>query len=322
MYSVSYRVDASCDSYRKWQQTLAQLLWPCLHLANGTDIVHSAIEARQKRSLRLVKTASTPLKIFSRPGSQVQQPTPCFSIALVLQGRIEHCTAGKEQILLPGDLLLTDNQQAYDLGFTSSASFISMPMAKASLPRNMQLAKGLAGGVLRRDQPAGVVMGQLMRTTFEQLPGLTDAQSNVLEGALQQLAFDTLLKARSPRTRQATRSHQYLLGEITRFVDNHACDPEITPDRLSEHFGISLRQLYNMFSPLSITPASYIWRCRLEQSRRLLGDPRQAHMTMTDVAFSCGFCNASHFSKAFRQQFGCSPSDYRQHEYIVHAGNN
>ncbi|KAB0486634.1 AraC-binding-like domain-containing protein [Pseudomonas reinekei] len=322
MYSVSYRVDANCSSYHKWQQSLAQSLWPFVHQARGPQIVHSAIEARQRQQLRLVKTSSTPLMIFSRPGTHPNPVEPCFSVALILQGRIHHRVAGKEQTLLPGDLLLTDNQQAYDLSFTSKACFISMPMAKSTLPPALLLAQGLAGNVLRRNLPIAAVMGQLMRTTYDQLPGLNDAQSDVLRGTLQQLAFSSLIKAPATRTRQATRSHQYMLGEITRFLETNACEPEINPDWVAERFGISLRQLYNMFSPLGITPANYIWRCRLEQSRRLLGNLSHAHMTMTEIAFRSGFCNASHFSKAFKMQFGCTPSDYRLQERDVHAEHN
>ncbi|MCH6255897.1 AraC family transcriptional regulator [Puniceicoccaceae bacterium K14] len=62
----------------------------------------------------------------------------------------------------------------------------------------------------------------------------------------------------------------------------------------------------------SETPYDFIQRVRLERSSAMLSanmDTKIIH-----IALSCGFSNASSFSKAFKQHFGCSPSFYRSNQ--------
>ena len=40
-------------------------------------------------------------------------------------------------------------------------------------------------------------------------------------------------------------------------------------------------------------------------------DPALRHRTIGDLAFSWGFVDASHFSRAFKARFGVGPTDYR-----------
>lgn len=57
------------------------------------------------------------------------------------------------------------------------------------------------------------------------------------------------------------------------------------------------------------SPGEYLRECRLERAAALLHDRRRP---LLDIAALAGFSDQSHFSRAFRQQFGCTPSDYRR----------
>jgi AraC-like DNA-binding protein len=46
--------------------------------------------------------------------------------------------------------------------------------------------------------------------------------------------------------------------------------------------------------------------------RRDLADPALRHRPITDIAFAAGFNDLSHFSRAYRERYGCAPSDARQ----------
>lgn len=81
---------------------------------------------------------------------------------------------------------------------------------------------------------------------------------------------------------------------------------------LARMAGLSLRQLERLFqSHAGSTLASYYLRLRLERSRNLL---RQTTMSVLEVALSCGFISASHFSRAYRSHFGHPPRQERAHD--------
>jgi AraC-like DNA-binding protein len=47
------------------------------------------------------------------------------------------------------------------------------------------------------------------------------------------------------------------------------------------------------------------------RARQLLGDPRCGHLTVSDIAYECGFSDLSYFNRAFRRRFEATPSDIR-----------
>jgi len=49
----------------------------------------------------------------------------------------------------------------------------------------------------------------------------------------------------------------------------------------------------------------------LDAARRDLCDPGLAASSVSRIAFSWGFNDAAHFSRAFRARFGCSPRELR-----------
>ena len=65
------------------------------------------------------------------------------------------------------------------------------------------------------------------------------------------------------------------------------------------------------------SPAAYLLERRLSKAAELLVLSEQR---LSDIAFDCGFNNLSHFSKAFKQQFGVPPSAYKDQH--VHMSNS
>lgn len=84
----------------------------------------------------------------------------------------------------------------------------------------------------------------------------------------------------------------------------------LSPARLSRAAGISRSQLYRLFAPYGGV-ASYIKSERLQTAYRQLADPAERR-TIVDIAEAVGIFGASTFSRAFRQEFGCTPREVRE----------
>ncbi|GAB2720677.1 GlxA family transcriptional regulator [Halomonas garicola] len=83
----------------------------------------------------------------------------------------------------------------------------------------------------------------------------------------------------------------------------------LTALELSEHLGISRRQLERLFKKhLQTVPSRYYLDLRLQQARRLL---RQSERPVGDIALVTGFSSGAHFSTAYRQRFGLAPREER-----------
>jgi transcriptional regulator GlxA family with amidase domain len=81
-------------------------------------------------------------------------------------------------------------------------------------------------------------------------------------------------------------------------------------DELSSHVGISRRQLERLFQKhLNCVPTRYYLELRLRRARELL---LRSSKSIVDIAFSCGFVSAPHFSKCYRDFFKISPREERR----------
>jgi len=95
------------------------------------------------------------------------------------------------------------------------------------------------------------------------------------------------------------------------FIAQNLADPGLTPGAVAAHLGLSTRSLSRLFAINGNTIERSIWSCRLAAARDHLSDPNLRHKSITEVAFSCGFNDAAHFSRSFLNAYGVTPSEFR-----------
>lgn len=141
-------------------------------------------------------------------------------------------------------------------------------------------------------------LGALARTDLD--PAAAFAAGNA---ALELLA--ATLGAITTPSRAATREGLRL--RIRQHVEAHLADPDVVrPQRIADDFAMSVRALHALFADADDTVAAYVRRRRLVRARSDLLRPPWP--TVTDVAHRWGFSDAANFSRAFRAQYGETPS--------------
>jgi AraC-like DNA-binding protein len=88
-------------------------------------------------------------------------------------------------------------------------------------------------------------------------------------------------------------------------------DGDLSADKLAATHGISPRYVRKLFEEQGLSFSSFVLGERLAKARRMLADPRHAHLTIAQIALEAGFGDISYFNRAFRRQFGATPSDIR-----------
>lgn len=99
-----------------------------------------------------------------------------------------------------------------------------------------------------------------------------------------------------------------LMERIMRNVNERLDDSNFNVEALADAVGLSRVQLHRRVKEITgITVGEFIRNLRLQQAARLLegGDN-----TISQVAYSVGFSNPTHFSAAFKKHFGVTPSEY------------
>ena len=101
-----------------------------------------------------------------------------------------------------------------------------------------------------------------------------------------------------------------LMDRIMHSINEHLSDPDFNVERLTEDVGISRAQLHRKMKEITgISTAEFIRNLRLEQAARLI---REDKINITQVAYSVGFNNQTHFSTVFKKHYGMTPTEYSE----------
>jgi AraC-like DNA-binding protein len=100
-----------------------------------------------------------------------------------------------------------------------------------------------------------------------------------------------------------------LLERACRFVRANIASRDLGVNALQRELGVSRSRLYRLFEPHGGV-LHYIQHRRLLEAHAALADPNETRR-ICDIAEERGFTDASEFSRAFRREFGYSPSEAR-----------
>jgi AraC-like DNA-binding protein len=141
---------------------------------------------------------------------------------------------------------------------------------------------------------------------------LNEAASNRLaEQALDliALAFTAELGQARPAL---SSSRATTLLRLKAVIEARLSDPALKPEAVAAEAGFSVRYANELLREENFSLERYIVHRRLERCRRALEDPLQSHRMISEIAFSWGFSDHSHFTRRFRAEFGMAPGDWRR----------
>ena len=133
-----------------------------------------------------------------------------------------------------------------------------------------------------------------------------------LRRAIQQNLRESGLDSQESKTEQTTLKisalDQAFLDRLQKLVLENLNDEKFTAPVLSRKIGMSERQLHRKLkSLLDCSPGRFIRDQRIYAAKNLLQD---GGLTITEAAFQVGYNSLSSFTRAFRETFGQTPTDF------------
>jgi AraC-like DNA-binding protein len=207
----------------------------------------------------------------------------------------------------PGDIVLTDPSFAFVESFREPTELSIVRMTKTSLH-----ARGLAHRLHSGCEP--VPIGADVTAVRELVLNLTAQVGKASESLLERMSaqcldlMDVFLKpGHAALTRRSGATIAWLarqaiarrIGDATLDVPSLAADVNVSPSGLSRAFkaeGLSVMR--------------YAYALRIAHAGRLLSEAPD--LMIRHVADQCGFLNAAHFSRAFKEHHGVTPREFAQ----------
>ncbi len=185
---------------------------------------------------------------------------------------------------------------------------ISLIVARRRLEPLLPSVSDAHGLVLRGGVARDLLVTHL-RCLNERAGEVLAKESPALGEATLRLVTACLLAERVPLSDQ--RNHGLVsLAALKIAVEQRLTEHDFGPQHLLDQFGLSRATLYRMFAPLGGV-ACYIAERRLRYALRVLSDPCVERPRIKQLSYDLGFTHSTAFSRAFRKQFGISPSDVK-----------
>lgn len=102
---------------------------------------------------------------------------------------------------------------------------------------------------------------------------------------------------------------KWQIQRLDSYIDTHL-GSRIRTDHLAAVLNLSPRQFSHSFKKtLGVTPQHYVANRRIKSACQAM---LKRDRSLTDIAYSHGFCDQSHFIRIFRRQIGITPHAWRR----------
>ncbi|HSI53436.1 MAG TPA: helix-turn-helix transcriptional regulator, partial [Ramlibacter sp.] len=97
-----------------------------------------------------------------------------------------------------------------------------------------------------------------------------------------------------------------------RYIEDNLQSTALSPISVANHLCVSTRQMHRVFERAGKTLAAEIRRIRVERAASMLRG--NSEMSVTDIAFACGFDSLATFYRCFKAEFQATASEFRHGE--------
>ena len=293
------------EGFAYWREVICAVYVQLRAERVNDNAFYGNVQVRQWNSVTISRVAAGG-QLVIHPDSDPREEC-LMSLQLTGTGLISQ--AGREAFLRPGDFSIYDATRPYQLSFDAPFSQIVVQFPRHLLvERNINIEESVATRAARGSGLTDVVtsLATAMDTQKHPLPSemrmhLGIQMVDCLASALSINGF-----GRPPASSQHSARQRLILD----YVVDHLHDLDLSVTKVANALGFSTRTLQQLFSDGPGLSAR-IRSLRLEQASDALINPLLAHHSIARIGADYGFGDPATFARAFRREFGHSPSEAR-----------
>lgn len=270
----------------------------------GSAVVSGHFEFVEIGGAKLVRFDSSP-QCYSRDARLVNiAGSDEFMFDFQRRGRSLIVQGGNEGTIEPGYGVLYDARRPFEdrlFGPGQRVELLIATVRAASLLRSVPEAERLCARPIPLSGTVARAIAALVRDAISR-PDMPASEPDIVAylSAILRLA--------------AGASHELSRPGLFRLIDTHlrANIATIRPAPvLAAEFGISQRTFHRIFADRATTFERHVLHQRVELFEDLLRQPSLANVPIARLAHQCGFADAAHATRTFKDRFGATPRDFR-----------
>lgn len=298
---LAYWTEMVCDTY-------VQL--DC-DAAADAHTIEGEIAVDQLATLQLSRVTATAQHVRRTPARIARTSEDYFLVSIQARGTGAVVQDGRHAKLAPGDFALYDSTRPYELLFDGPFQQYVLKLPGPTLRTALRDTHRLTATSVCGARGAGHLMIGMIRTLAADIETLAPESAVAVADSVTQILIAGL--SALPAAQQPALSNLIALHreQIKACVRARLREPGLSVASIAAQLRLASSTLHRAWAGEPCSLADWVWAQRLDAARRDLCDPALATRNVSEIAFSWGFNDAAHFSRAFRARFGCSPRALR-----------
>jgi AraC family transcriptional regulator, positive regulator of tynA and feaB len=300
-----------CERFDSWHASARQYVVDHDSRPNCLLTFEAKLAIASLDDLTLVSFESSPMTVSHTSRHIAHTISDDLFICRQLAGKLLLEQEGREVTLRAGDMTMLDPRQPYRGQFLAGSNLLLVKVPRRRLETRVGRTKNMVAQNMRSEQGTIGMVSDFLSLVSSHAERLGPATTSVAEQVLDLLAM-ALLEAHGLSRPAMSTARFEVLTRVRSAIESRLSDPELDPATVAAAAGISVRYANAVLAQQSTSLARLIQRRRLERCRIALGEAAQAHRSISDIAYSWGFSDVTHFGRIFRVAYGLLPSEYRR----------
>lgn len=158
----------------------------------------------------------------------------------------------------------------------------------------------------------GICFTGVVKCVNKAMEAAREVEVDFLCGNLLSFAAPCIAEGRRKANLNSFSRKDALRLRVEEVILKEIADPELSLDKIAKEVGVSGRYLSGLYSELDSSVMSRVKEQRLTLASQRLLEHRFRNTPILDIATKCGFKSLAHFSRSFKEKFGCSPAQWKK----------
>lgn len=296
-----------------WTDLLYRYYYPLDLINHVDDFAIGRLGIFEIPGIRFGTIESDPMNVFRRREHLCQKSGDYYFVPIPQNDQIALRQNGREALLRAGEFGVITTSDAYQYIQETPNKLLTLRIDGPLMRQRIPVIDDLVSKTSVGDTPLVRMFVEFVHSIVRQAHTLDTVSAEAIAPHLLDLLA---LALTAPVDAAMSNESSVRLGHLRRImrrIEDRLSDPNLGTRSLATDLGLSERYIQKMFAGRGETLSKVIRTRRIATAQRRLQDPMRRCDSIARIAFSVGFLDPAHFSRAFKQTTGVSPSNFRRY---------